>query len=789
MKLVKSLLLPYFKRFWLMLLSVILVGAFGCGILIGLRNAYHSLNNNVNALIDECGYPDLYVQTTSNIDASYLTYLPDNYNEKMGIEKAEYRSTHTTTFTFGDMSYSARLISYDENSFLKHHVINGTLSEDSVRMEYYFAKSNGFKVGDTIKAKMPDGSNLEYTIDATIVSPEASVVKADPYSISSSRDFAYIYVPKSTIDEHSSSLYFNEILYQYKPGQKKNLEETVDALKEYIKEETGTEITEEMVKQLESNVAFATTYDESEAIKFYKDALSAVNLITLLAPAVFFVVVLIVTALFLFQIVKQCRKDIGVMRALGEKITSISLVFLSLGFTVGFLSWLVGIGIGSIFTVLANGAYGSALKLFPQPFIMHPSAIFISLGIVVTVTLLTAFFASLSISKIKPVEAMKALPPTNNNTPLLTRTVFKKAPISLKVTISQTLRNLRRYIVSGICLLSSGVLVFVALSIGESKNTMMTQLFETRINYDVQVYFDNQPSEEIINYTFPSDDSNIIAKTYIKYLPSEMVNTSNNKRITALINGIKDNQDLIRVVDDYQHVISIPENGIVLSSYHAQQLDAKVGDVITANEVKLTVSSISNQYLYQVSYTNFDDYSPTYARGSLLLKVKDQDAFFKEYKDKNHVTYISYTNVIKGEFNDRLAAFEISSRILTVMAIIIGFMIVFNMMQTNLKEQKRTFATMRTLGYQRSSISNANLIMSIIQFIFAMVFATPIGILLSKGLLRSISTNSQIHPYPRTWTMYVFSFVLVFGFLLVSHFLVMNTMKKWNLPESVKERE
>ena len=789
MKLVKSLLLPYFRRFWLMLLSVILVGAFGCGILIGLRNAYHSLNTNVNALIDECGYPDLYVQTTSNINASYLTYLPDNYNEKMGIEKAEYRSTHTTTFTYGDMSYSAKLISYDENSFLKHHVINGTLSEDSVRMEYYFAKSNGFKVGDTIKAKMPDGSNLEYTIDATIVSPEASVVKADPYSISSSRDFAYIYVPKSTIDEHSSSLYFNEILYQYKPGQKKNLEETVDALKEYIKEETGTEITEEMVKQLESNVAFATTYDESEAIKFYKDALSAVNLITLLAPAVFFVVVLIVTALFLFQIVKQCRKDIGVMRALGEKINSISLVFLSLGFAVGFLSWLVGIGIGSIFTVLANGAYGSALKLFPQPFVMHPSAIFISLGIVVTVTLLTAFFASLSISKIKPVEAMKALPPTNNNTPLLTRTVFKKAPISLKVTISQTLRNLRRYVLSGICLLSSGVLVFVALSIGESKNTMMTQLFETRINYDVQVYFDNQPSEEIIDYTFPSDDSNIIAKTYIKYLPSEIVNTSNNKKITALINGIKDDQDLIRVVDDYQHVISIPENGIVLSSYTAQQLDAKVGDIITANDVELTVSSISNQYLYQVSYTNFDDYSPTYARGSLLLKVKDQDAFFKEYKDKNHVTYISYTNVIKGEFNDRLAAFEISSRILTVMAIIIGFMIVFNMMQTNLKEQKRTFATMRTLGYQRSSISNANLIMSIIQFIFAMVFATPIGILLSKGLLRSISTNSQVHPYPHTWTMYVFSFVLVLAFLLVSHFLVMNTMKKWNLPESVKERE
>ena len=123
------------------------------------------------------------------------------------------------------------------------------------------------------------------------------------------------------------------------------------------------------------------------------------------------------------------------------------------------------------------------------------------------------------------------------------------------------------------------------------------------------------------------------------------------------------------------------------------------------------------------------------------------------------------------------------------MAIVVGFMIVFNMMQTNLKEQKRTFATMRTLGYQRRSISMANLFTSVIQFIVSMVFAVPIGILLTKALLKSISVPDQIFPFPQTWTIYVFSTVIVLAFLLVSHFLVMSTMKKWNLPESVKERE
>ena len=775
-----------------MLLSVILVGGFGCGILIGLRNAYHSLNANINTLVKECGYPDLYVQTIGGVERSYLSYLPSDFNQSMNIEKAEYRTSYTTTFTFKEKSYSVKLIGHDDKSILKHHKINGTIDEDKnkgVYLEYYFAKSNGLKVGDTVKAKMEDGNFVNFTVNATIVSPEASIVKADPYSISSSRDFAYLYVPQKTILDHSSKSYFNEMLIDFVDGQEKTIEESMDSLKEYVKSKTGIEISEEDVQKLRSNIAYATTYKDSEAITLYNDALVAINLITLLAPAVFFVVVLIVTALFLFQIVKQCRKDIGVMRALGESTKNISSVYMSLGLVVGFVSWLVGVGIGSIFTLIANEAYGSALKLFHQPFVMHPSAVFISLGIVLTVTLLTSFLASLNISRIKPVEAMKALPPTKNETPYLTRTVFKNAPITLKVSISQTLRNVTRYILSGVCLLASGMLIFIALSIGESKNTMMSQLFDTRLNYDVQVYFDNLPTDEYINTMFPESDTNIKSKTLIKYLPSEMVNESNGKKTTALINGIKKDQNLINVVSDYNHTVTIPTNGIVLSIHHAKLLDAKVGDVIKADDVNLTVSCISNEYLFQVSYTNFEDYSPEYSRGSLLLKVRNQNTFFNKYKDSEHVTYIAYTNVIKGEFNDRLAAFEISSRLLTFMAIVIGFMIVFNMMQTNLKEQKRTFATMRTLGYQRSSISASNLFISILQYIVAMVFAIPVGILLSKGLLTSISTTSEIHPFPKTWQMYVFTTIFVLAFLLISHFIVMSSMRKWNLPESVKERE
>lgn len=789
MKLAKALLLPYLKRFWLMFLSIILVGAFGCGILIGLRNAYHSLDENVSSLIDECGYPDLYVQTLTQIDNAYLSYLPKDFDEYMGIEKSEYRATYTTTFSNEEESFTGRIISYNDESILNQHVIDGEMTNNSIRMEYYFAKANGFKVGDKLSIKFPDGKFVDTVIDCTIVCPEASVVKADPYSISSSRDFALIYVPKDLIIEHSSKAYFNEMLFTFKEGEEKSLDETIDALKAYIKKKQGIEITEAMVKQLKSNVAFATTKENAEAIKFYHDAVTTIDMITIAAPIVFFVVVLIVTALFLSQIVKQCRKDIGVLRALGERKSSISSLFLSLGFITGVLSWGIGLGIGSLFTLIANIAYGEALKLFPQPFVMHPAAMFIALGAIMFVTLFTSLLISLNIARIKPVEALKALPPSKNETPLLTRTVFKHAPITLKVTISQTLRNISRYLLSGLCLLASGMLIYVALSLNASKEEMMNQLFSTRLNYDIQVYFDNMPSDAYIDEMFPSSDSNIKAKTLIKYLPSEMVNTRNDKKNTGLISGVKTDQNLLQIVDENNEIIPIVEDGIILSTYHAKLLEAEVGDVIKANDIKLTVKAISNEYLYQVSYTNFDGYEPSYSRGCLLVQVFDNETFFNKYKDSEHVTFISYTSIIHGEYDDRLAAFTISSYILTNVAILVGFLIVFNMMQTNLKEQKRTLATMRTLGYQRRSISMANLINSFTQYIFAMVLAIPIGILLAKAMLKSISVADTIYPFSKSWTIYVLTLGIVLLFLLVSHFLVMSRMRRWNLPESVKERE
>lgn len=771
-----------------MLLSVVFVGAFGAGILIGLRDAYLSLEDNIWGLVQECGYPDFYLQTVPEIATSYTKDIPVSYLEdKLDIKKFEYRASYKTNFEFNGNSYSCRVFSYDHNGLLKHHLIDGKFTYSGLRMEYYFSNANNIGVGNDITIKMHNGENITLKVESTFVSPESSIVKADPYSVSSSRDFAYLFLPKHIFNQYvkdTSDPFFNEILVDYIDGKEKTSAELFDRLLEIAKE-SGAEITEEQVKQLKENIAYMTTYEESEVITQYKDTLRGVNMISLAVPIAFFLVVLVVTSLFLFQIVRQCRKDIGIMRALGENKKSITLIYVLLASLIAVISWAIGTGIGVGITAIANYAYGTATRLYPLPLSINFGLVAIALGAMVLVCVTTSLLASLSISKIKPVEAMKALPPMNNKTPYLVRTVFKNSPITLKISISQTLRNIRRYILSGICLLASGMMVFFALSMELSKRSIINQLFEARQNYDVQVYFDAHASSDLESY-FDNDD-NIKAKTLIKYVPTEVTYKDTNEVI--LINGIKSDQDLLRVVSDYNEIISVPEEGIILSTYHANLLKCGVGDIVSINDIDVEVKAISNEFLFQVSYMNYAAIDSTTERGSLLAQVKDINAFFNKYKDTPNVTYISFTDVIKQENNDRLMAFSYSSYILNAISIILGFMIVFNMMQTNLKEQKRTFATIRTLGYQRREISASNLLMSLVQYIIAMALAIPLGMVLSKLLLKGISIPTQTFPFPKSSLMYILSMVLVLAFLLISHFISMNSMKKWNLPEAVKERE
>lgn len=108
--------------------------------------------------------------------------------------------------------------------------------------------------------------------------------------------------------------------------------------------------------------------------------------------------------------------------------------------------------------------------------------------------------------------------------------------------------------------------------------------------------------------------------------------------------------------------MDIPSEGIVLSKHFAKTLDANVGDTIIVNGKEIIVSNISNEFIYQVNYIDYDNFDTiagtTLYQGSLLVKAKDQDEFFSKYSSVSSIDYIAFNSVIKEEYSDRFIAFD-----------------------------------------------------------------------------------------------------------------------------------
>ena len=103
--------------------------------------------------------------------------------------------------------------------------------------------------------------------------------------------------------------------------------------------------------------------------------------------------------------------------------------------------------------------------------------------------------------------------------------------------------------------------------------------------------------------------------------------------------------------------------------------------------------------------------------------------------------------------------------------------------------KRKKLCILRVLGFKHSQISRSWFIGSILQFISACVVGLPAGICIAKIGLKKISTLNREYVFVNDSKEYLITILLVIGYIIVSHIISMNILKKWNITETVKEKE
>ena len=120
---------------------------------------------------------------------------------------------------------------------------------------------------------------------------------------------------------------------------------------------------------------------------------------------------------------------------------------------------------------------------------------------------------------------------------------------------------------------------------------------------------------------------------------------------------------------------------------------------------------------------------------------------------------------------------------------IIGLTIVYNTAQTNLLEKKKELCILRTLGFPRGEISANWFVQSLIQYAAAVAVGMPLGIKLAKTALIRLSNEKIEFAYSNGYKEYIITAALVFAYVVISHIFSMRSMRKWDMVETVKEKE
>ena len=570
-------------------------------------------------------------------------------------------------------------------------------------------------------------------------------------------------------------VFCNQFLLRFSPGASPDA--VLDAAKEALSA-AGVE------------VKSAVLYETSPVSRRINNNLIPMETMAEFIPMFFFAISMIVVYLFMSLMIRQCRREIGILRALG--FTRFRVVSLFCG--AGFLVSLGAIVFGLALSLAIRGYFCHYFfdLLFPLP--VHalvfswPKFLLSAVFTVAAVEAATVVSAS-SISGIQPSEAMTRVKPSAVKNPRFVRWALRGASPFLKFSVISLLRNRLRFLFSAVCLAGSVMLIFTSRSLISSTNEILDRTFTRSIHYDCQIFVSEKGADDLHRA--------ITALPYISDVERLDYYTAafslNGHTESADVTAVEENTRLVSVEDQKKNALPITGDGVVLEKHLAERLGASIGDTVEVNGTPIQVSAVSEQCAARFQYI-----ANTQARAlgectlrSLIchISVEDESEFMRFLVEQDGYLYAVFTHSAYSAYLYLLEGARLACWMLIGVAMIIGLVIVVNTAQTNLLEQKRELCVLRTLGFQHRELSLHWFSQSLLHFLCSCALGFPMGVAVAKRAMLNMEISDRSYPFVNSPWDYAVTAGLVFAYIVFSHFLSMGSLRRWDIVECVKDKE
>lgn len=544
----------------------------------------------------------------------------------------------------------------------------------------------------------------------------------------------------------------------------------------------------------------AYTHRDHASAKRLEDELSVLHVLSMAYPIVFLSVAAFMVNAVLARLVRLQREQIAQLKALGYSSWQVGRHYLGFALVIVILGTLLG--------ALAGRYMGGGLVHIYTLFFRFPSLVFqmdySALATALLVSAGAAFLGVLSVVwmavKLPPAEAMRPEPPADFKPSFLERIGLTR---SFTPGFRMALRNIERrpwqslFTVAGLAL-ATGLMVLPG-SMADSIDYLLTYQWNDVQRQDVVAFLTEPGSGGALH-----DIEHLPGVTRAEPIRvvQARIHFGHHSRKLA-ITGMPRNSYLNRLLDAEQRLITMPDEGVVVSKALAEIMGARVGDRVRVQVLEgqrptlnIAIRGLLEDFSGVAAYMDLDALRRVMHEGDtvngayLTVDEAQWPAFMEEVKATPRIAM----TMVKKE---QLAAFRATTgesigiirKLYLTLAVIVAFGVVYNSARIALSERSRDLATLRVVGFSQREVAGVLLG----ELTLLVLLALPAGLMFGKGLATFILETLRTETVRMPLTISAFTYaqaVVVVSAAASSSFLVVSRMlKKLDLVGVLKARD
>lgn len=534
-------------------------------------------------------------------------------------------------------------------------------------------------------------------------------------------------------------------------------------------------------------------------------------------PIFFIVVAALVALTSMTRMVEQDRMQIGTLKALGYRESTIMIKYLVYCILACIIGLVVGILLG--FSIMPNIFWNAYRTMYFLPSLYLGFSWWLALAVVfgsLAVTIVVTIIACRTTTKEKPSTLMQPKAPKPGKRILLERCtpIWKRIKFKWKATIRNIFRYKKNMILTIVSVMGCTALILTGFGLGDSVAAVTELQYNDVIFYDTVVSFDG-------DYEYADGDEHTL-ESYIDSLGENRYTDVYSESGQLILGDSRESVDMYLVTNSEQFsnfvslhssasgdALDVAEDGIIIPENIATVYDISAGDEVTYRtadgaELKLTVSGVCEYYTGSDVYMNADNFTAAVeaeggtvdvSSNAYLIKYgygDDEDAMnaaAESLLSDPAVTGVEFTYTTLRTFDALNDTMSFVILILVVCAGALAAIVLYNLTNINIDERRKEIATLRVLGYTKWEVAGYIYRESGILTIVGALFGLLVGWLLHMYIVGRVNSVWMMFGKAIAPLSFLWAFLITLGFAIVVYAFMLIKLYKINMAESLKSNE